>query len=500
MNRDNVEPLAAIPDPSAETVPIGPRQFDRLDDNLHYGWSWHRHQYVFRKPDPLRILDVGCGTGLSTLTLARLNLGAQVLGIDPSSRALEVAGERQAVVPSLHVAFRQHDLDAPLPGDLGAFDFVVCRDLPTRAAEPVQFLERLRAVLDPRGLLLFSFAGRGIRHGARQIQRAVAAICGPDAKLSERAEVAMALFQALRPDHPFRALEQLATGQDLPGRDRIIHAYLGPTNMTNWEIEDGITALTAASLKFLYSPSKLPWRSDRVFHGSQPPAILKERIANLNPAARTQLIDAIDPSAELVEQRIYCCHKDFEPHAPGWPEDRSESAMDNLVPHRTDLVLSASPAPGQTPSLFRIVTGQLVQLDPASAAVVAAIDGRKPCGVIDSEIQARLKQKENPEARRERWLELANRGVVLIESPNPRQNHDCKHLGPVRDRLDCPCPRKWIRACELHGHCTLEAVPHDDPSRGAFDQALRNRQIEQIATCSTCADYEQEPEIVAKGT
>src|SRR5690349_19213897 len=98
----------AFPDPSPAVVPVGPGQLDRLDDGLHYGWSWHRHRYCYRRADGLRILDAGCGTGLSTLGLARLNPGSSVLGVDASPRALAVARERADVAGLPGVEFREH--------------------------------------------------------------------------------------------------------------------------------------------------------------------------------------------------------------------------------------------------------------------------------------------------------------------------------------------------------------------------------------------------------
>src|SRR5690242_16715676 len=117
--RDAVrEQYDAFPDPSPAAVPIGPEQLDRLDDGLHFGWAWHRYRYAYRRNDGLRILDAGCGTGLSSLMLARLNPGAKVIGVDASPRALELARERAAAAGGLDVEFRQHDLDEPLPGGL----------------------------------------------------------------------------------------------------------------------------------------------------------------------------------------------------------------------------------------------------------------------------------------------------------------------------------------------------------------------------------------------
>src|SRR5947209_10606619 len=87
----------AFPDPSPAVVPVGPAQLDRIDDALHYAWAWHRHKFVFRRAERLRILDAGSGTGLSTLSLAKLNPGSTVVGVDLSPRSLEVARERAAV-------------------------------------------------------------------------------------------------------------------------------------------------------------------------------------------------------------------------------------------------------------------------------------------------------------------------------------------------------------------------------------------------------------------
>ena len=44
--------------------------------------------------EPLRILDAGCGTGVSTDYLAHLNPGSELLAVDISAGALAVARER----------------------------------------------------------------------------------------------------------------------------------------------------------------------------------------------------------------------------------------------------------------------------------------------------------------------------------------------------------------------------------------------------------------------
>jgi hypothetical protein len=49
--------------------------------------------------------------------------------------------------------------------------------------------------------------------------------------------------------------------------------------------------------------------------------------------------------------------------------------------------------------------------------------------------------------------------------PQPNRGLPCIFLGPVLDRLSCPCPGKWVRRCDLHQRCTIE-------------------------TCKTCPDYQ----------
>ncbi|MEO6811118.1 MAG: class I SAM-dependent methyltransferase, partial [Isosphaeraceae bacterium] len=162
--RDAVrEQYDAFPDPSPSLVPIGSSQLDRMDDGLHFGWSWHRYRYAYRRSDALRILDAGCGTGLTTLTLARLNPGSTVIGLDASAPSLDLAKQRLAVARDLDVSFLQHDLETPMPGGLGPFDFIVCRRVLGQVDDPGVILKHLSRGLDHRGLILATFPARGGR-------------------------------------------------------------------------------------------------------------------------------------------------------------------------------------------------------------------------------------------------------------------------------------------------------------------------------------------------
>ena len=94
-------------------------------------------------------LDVGCGAGLLTESLARL--GAKVTGIDATPQVIPVAREH-AVEMGLQIEY--------LAGEVqeleGQFDLVTCMEVIEHVAEPAAFVKALARRLAPGGLLLMS--------------------------------------------------------------------------------------------------------------------------------------------------------------------------------------------------------------------------------------------------------------------------------------------------------------------------------------------------------
>jgi SAM-dependent methyltransferase len=74
---------------------------------------------------PLRIVDVGCGTGGLTVALAATFPEAAVTGIDIDSLTLEAARVR-AAGSGISATFVQAESDAPLPFPDRSFDLVTC--------------------------------------------------------------------------------------------------------------------------------------------------------------------------------------------------------------------------------------------------------------------------------------------------------------------------------------------------------------------------------------
>lgn len=125
------------------------REHARLAHFEDWYW-WHRgRQATVQRlleryaPAAARILDVGCGTGATTLCLRRFGT---VLGLDLGARALELARGRGIAVARASAA--------RLPARRGAFDLVVALDVLEHLEDDLAAAGEMREVLRPGGLLL----------------------------------------------------------------------------------------------------------------------------------------------------------------------------------------------------------------------------------------------------------------------------------------------------------------------------------------------------------
>lgn len=108
-------------------------------------------------PPGSKVLEVGCGVGAQTLTLAARSPGAHITAVDISTESLASASRRVAAAGIDTVTFAQADV-FNLPHDHGAlavetFDHVFVCFLLEHLPRPVEALTRLRSMLKPSGSL-----------------------------------------------------------------------------------------------------------------------------------------------------------------------------------------------------------------------------------------------------------------------------------------------------------------------------------------------------------
>jgi trans-aconitate methyltransferase len=108
-------------------------------------------------PPDVSILEVGCGVGAQTVTLAERSPGARFTCVDISADSLAEARRRVTAAGIDKVTFTQADV-FDLPGkcgplSAGGFDHVFVCFLLEHLPRPVEALRRLRAMLKPSGTI-----------------------------------------------------------------------------------------------------------------------------------------------------------------------------------------------------------------------------------------------------------------------------------------------------------------------------------------------------------
>jgi len=116
-------------------------------------WYEHWHRYHFAAPMVAgrKVLDIACGAGYGSALLAKT--ATRVVGADISQAAIDHASTRYASISN--VEFRQADC-AALPFADGSFDVVVSFETIEHLEPQEAFLDEVRRVLRPGGLVILS--------------------------------------------------------------------------------------------------------------------------------------------------------------------------------------------------------------------------------------------------------------------------------------------------------------------------------------------------------
>ena len=297
--------------PSDAATPVVSAFYDRFPfpgDPLQdgpppgYNWRWcHRsvlaatHGLIPAGLDQPRILDAGCGTGVSTDYLCHLNPGADVLGVDISEGALAVARERCArsgaaqQVSSLRQEQRSL-LD--LQGE-GPFDYINSVGVLHHLDQPEAGLRALAALLTPQGLLhlfLYADAGRWEIHRTQKALTLLQVGSGADGLRLGRD-----LFETLPESNRLARHHRERWAVDCAPDANFADMYLHPQE-TSYDLARLFAFVETAGLHFAGFSNPEVWDLARLLQGE-----LLERAQNLPLRDQWSLVEQLDPDISHFE-------------------------------------------------------------------------------------------------------------------------------------------------------------------------------------------------------
>ena len=297
--------------PSDAATPVVSAFYDRFPfpgDPLQdgpppgYNWRWcYRsvlasvHGVIPSGQEQPRILDAGCGTGVSTDYLCHLNPGADVVGVDISDGALAVARERlersgaRQEVRSL----RQQQRSLLDLGDEAPFDYINSVGVLHHLREPEAGLSSLAGLLAPEGLLhlfLYADAGRWEIHRTQKALTLLQAGTGGDGLRLGRI-----LFETLPESNRLRCHHERRWAVDCAPDANFADMYLHPQE-TSYDLERLFSFIETAGLHFAGFSNPEVWDPARLLQGE-----LLERAQALPAFQQWSLIEQLDPDISHFE-------------------------------------------------------------------------------------------------------------------------------------------------------------------------------------------------------
>ncbi|OYU42730.1 MAG: bifunctional 3-demethylubiquinol 3-O-methyltransferase/2-polyprenyl-6-hydroxyphenol methylase [Burkholderiales bacterium PBB4] len=109
----------------------------------------------------LNVLDIGCGGGILSDSMARR--GAQVLGIDLSSKALKVAQLHALDAGTPNVKYREVSAEVLAIESPAQYDVVTCMEMLEHVPDPASVVRACAALVKPGGWIFFSTINRNTK-------------------------------------------------------------------------------------------------------------------------------------------------------------------------------------------------------------------------------------------------------------------------------------------------------------------------------------------------
>ena len=153
-------------------VNADPAELAKFSELAHRWWDPESEFAPLHQINPLRLewihqmaplagkraLDVGCGGGILADAMARK--GAEVLGIDLSTKALKVAQLHALEADTPNIRYREVSTEALAAEMPGQFDVVTCMEMLEHVPDPASVVQACATLAKPGGWVFFSTLNR----------------------------------------------------------------------------------------------------------------------------------------------------------------------------------------------------------------------------------------------------------------------------------------------------------------------------------------------------
>ena len=157
------------------TLNADPAELAKFSELAHRWWDKESEFRPLHQINPLRldwinglspvtglqVLDVGCGGGILADSLARK--GADVLGIDLSTKALRVAQLHALEAQTPSINYREISAEALAVEMPGQFDVVTCMEMLEHVPDPSSVVRACATMVKPGGWVFFSTFNRSAK-------------------------------------------------------------------------------------------------------------------------------------------------------------------------------------------------------------------------------------------------------------------------------------------------------------------------------------------------
>jgi 2-polyprenyl-6-hydroxyphenyl methylase/3-demethylubiquinone-9 3-methyltransferase len=152
-----------------------PQELAKFSDLAHQWWDKESDFRPLHEINPLRldwidglarldgkrVLDVGCGGGILSDSMARR--GAEVLGIDLATKPLRVAQLHALEAGTPRVDYREVAVETLAAEQPGAFDVVTCMEMLEHVPDPASIVAACARLLKPGGWAFWSTINRNAK-------------------------------------------------------------------------------------------------------------------------------------------------------------------------------------------------------------------------------------------------------------------------------------------------------------------------------------------------